>query len=160
MLKKFIDYIFEQEAQPTFAALYPSEVTAYRMYQWALSRGIENPVPTDKMHVTTMFSRRPVKYTPKGMFESSILIDPETYRIERLGSPKSALVLKFDSPQVREFWQAGIDKGASWDYNEFIPHMTLTYDGDDYTDSQITAMGLPPTSLRLIREDTKPLDIS
>jgi hypothetical protein len=39
------------------------------------------------------------------------------------------VVLKFDSPELAARWQAARDAGASWDYDGYHPHVTITYDG-------------------------------
>lgn len=41
-----------------------------------------------------------------------------------------AVVLRLDSPELQRRWRELRDAGASWDYPDYRPHVTITYDGD------------------------------
>lgn len=40
---------------------------------------------------------------------------------------EGAVVLRFSSNSLRQRWQEFRDGGASWDYDEYLPHVTISY---------------------------------
>lgn len=97
---------------------------------WAASQGIATTLAPDDMHVTVAFSRAPVDWsqlTPDP-FRATVLGGARAvYQFPPRSTPNGALVLKFASPQLAGRWQEFRDAGASWDFPEYQPHITLTY---------------------------------
>lgn len=102
---------------------------------WAKEQGFKTTLPPADMHVTLAFSRNPVDWD---LVESTR--PPDRYTIgdapanEREVKPlgdKGAMVLAFRSAGLTDRWQQIKDAGASWDFPEYKPHVTITYDAGD-----------------------------
>lgn len=81
----------------------------HRLWQWA---GSDGPL------------RGRIQYSYQRNFEQHIYADRA---VTQLGSD-GAVVLRFDSKPLQSRHQYFLDHGASWDYDEYRPHITLTYD--------------------------------
>ena len=95
--------------------------------RWARAAGFASTLPADDMHVTIAFSRAPVDWArlePDRAPLTIALAAKGPQRIKRLGK---AVVLRFTAPALTARWRAFRQAGASWDYPEYQPHVTLTY---------------------------------
>lgn len=97
------------------------------------AQGIETTLPADDLHVTIAFSREPVDWIEVGESWSgserngNLEITPGGARVmERLGDG-SAVVMIFASSDLRWRHEAIKEKGASWDWPDYQPHITLSY---------------------------------
>lgn len=85
---------------------------------------IPNPVPRDKIHSTICYSRINVPYTTAvGSFEvaSKGILEVWDTQDGRI------LVLVLDSDYLKTRHQYARILGATYDFDEFIPHITLSY---------------------------------
>lgn len=98
---------------------------------WAKSQGFTTTLPAEDLHVTIAYSREPVDWIKAGRD----LWDNEkgTFTVAS-GGPRivekfgNAIVLVFASDRL--YWRhMDIRRiGASWDYPDFNPHVTITYE--------------------------------
>jgi HK97 family phage portal protein len=101
---------------------------------WAKRQGFAAPLAESDLHVTIAYSRARVDWMRAGQdWESDrngdLVVPPGGPRIvERLGS-EGAIVLKFASWALARRHHEICEAGASWDYPEYQPHVTITYDG-------------------------------
>lgn len=97
---------------------------------WAKSQGFNSSL-SDDMHVTICYSRSPVNSVePK---TDNLTLDESTdshRKVSPLGDG-GAIVLHIESNELRTRWQEFRDAGASWDYDGYNPHITISYDGKD-----------------------------
>ena len=105
------------------------------LQEWALANGFSKPLEDDDFHCTVCYSRGSRFDTSdiygKGKF---ITLHPSDYKsVEPLGT-EGAVVLKFVSKELEKTWKDCIDKGASWDYEGFTPHITITYSNAEGVD--------------------------
>lgn len=110
---------------------------------WARASGFTNILPASEMHVTLVWSNKPVDWTKApeaaGYSEGAYLGKGGMRMLDTFGPPDSPVtVLLFSSTAFsarhREINEA---TGATWDYPEFNPHVTI-------------AVGTPPADLRTI----------
>lgn len=98
---------------------------------WAKANGFESTLPADDMHVTVLYSRQPVDPMKMGRDwredeKGQITVRPGGPRsIERLG--ENAVVLRFACPDLDWRHRDMIEAGGSHDYDEYQPHVTLSY---------------------------------
>jgi uncharacterized protein len=123
--------VASKDAQVTDAAprtLYVRRdvVNAAAIKKWAKAQGFASVV--DDMHVTIAHSGTPVDWMKVGTSWSGKLELPEggPRLVERLG-PK-AIVLLFTADELRWRHEAVLSAGGSYDFDEYQPHITLTYD--------------------------------
>lgn len=96
------------------------------LYDYALSLGITEP--TLNMHVTLAYSRDPVDWD-----HNTFQMDPRPLTIS--GGDRAltqfdggAVVLELESRALSQRWAQFVMAGASWDYPDFRPHITLGYE--------------------------------
>ena len=89
-------------------------------------RQVGFPVSIPDMHVTIVFSKKKMDWTavPPQLDSIRVSEDGDLRTIERFGD--EAIVLTFMSDDLQERWQEFIDAGASFDYDQYRPHITLT----------------------------------
>lgn len=101
---------------------------------WAQEIGIQTTLPADEMHVTIVYSKTPFMsedyLTPLNI--AAPWTDRKIVRGGRRGLDKfgEALVLKIESLDLTEEWLWHRKAGASWDWEEYRPHVTITYSAD------------------------------
>lgn len=102
---------------------------------WAKKLGFKTTLPADDMHVTVLYSRMPVDPIAMGSTYSDnekgeIAIKPGGPRaVEKLG--ESAVVLLFASDDLSWRHRGMVEAGASHDFSDYQPHVTITYDAGD-----------------------------
>ena len=101
------------------------------LVRWAKQQGFASTVPAAEMHVTVAFSRAPVDWIAMGNpWGAKLEIEPGGPRVvEQLGD-KGAVVLLFASDELTWRHDSMCERGCSWDYDSFQPHVTITYEGD------------------------------
>ena len=110
----------------------PAKLVAY-----ARGLGLPQIVPAAELHTTVLYSRKPVdwfKLSDGFEYESSLTV-PEggARKLERLGD-EGAIVLRFASDQLEWSHKRKIREGASHDFPEYLPHVTLGFDPNGTVD--------------------------
>lgn len=130
----------EGVAKPLYASR--AVTNAADIIAWAQSQGFKTTLPADDMHVTVAYSSQPVDGSRAGNTTPSVIINGGTRTVEPLGDD-GAVVLKFSSDEMQARWKQYRDAGASWDYEGYTPHVTLTYDADGIDLSKVTPYAGP-----------------
>jgi len=81
----------------------------------------------DDMHVTVTYSRTPVDWLAMGeSYARTVLVAEGGPRVHELFGPDGdTLVLSFASDDLRWRHESMIERGASWDWADYQPHITL-----------------------------------
>jgi phage-related protein (TIGR01555 family) len=99
---------------------------------WAKSQGFETTTPADELHVTVTLSRRPVDWLKMGDTwaehgDGKLTVNAGGPRmVERLGD-EGAVVLLFASSHLAWRHEEMVRNGASWDFPDYTPHVTISY---------------------------------
>lgn len=109
-------------------------LNADELHAWATAAGIPNLVPPSEMHVTQVYSRKPVSLSP---MDDTVVVKRQ---IKPLGD-KGALVLSFESDALQARHTQALAAGASHDWPGYQPHVTLSYGAGDIDATKLT----PPT---------------
>lgn len=126
--------INEVEATPVYISR--PLLNGKELKEWAETQGFESTLDSDDMHVTVVYSS--TAFTPSEVYGGEIVIPAsEDRHIEALGD-EGAMVLKFDSEELQQEWQQYQDMGASHDFDDYVTHVTITYDGDDIDTGQMS----------------------
>ncbi|UVD36563.1 hypothetical protein RCXUPER_145 [Rhodobacter phage RcXuper] len=133
--------------------VYRPLLNAAALSRYAEAIGLKNVVLPVDMHVTVAYSREPVDWNVDAFRrdQSTILATGGERRISKFGD---SVVLEFQSKEISQRWAAMIMAGASWDYPEYRPHVTIAVDPSARVDNII-----PPTiDLRFGPERREELD--
>lgn len=96
--------------------------------------GVPNVLSEDDIHSTLIYSRNEFNHIPsKENFKFST-IGPNNSRESRLDIFGNALVIKIYSKQMEDRHKEIMENNpeATYDYPEYIPHITISYDIQDY----------------------------
>lgn len=106
-------------------------VNADDIIAWAKAQGFTSTIPADDLHVTIAFSRRAVDWMKVGTDwhgddKGELVVAPGGARLlEKLG--ENAQVLLFNSSALAWRHEQIKEAGASWDWPEYQPHITISY---------------------------------
>lgn len=104
---------------------------------WAKAQGFASTLDADDLHVTVALSRTPVDWmAADAMTSETVKVDAGGPRlVEKFNG--GAVVLLFKSWELAWRWRDFKDIGASWDWPDYQPHITLTYDAGDVDLSKV-----------------------
>src|SRR5690606_4632990 len=102
---------------------------------WARSQGFKSVTDADELHVTVLYSRAAVDGMKMGETwdqneKGEITVQPGGARIVEPLGDKGAIVLLFNSSELSWRHRNMIELGASHDYDDYQPHVTITYNGE------------------------------
>ena len=100
---------------------------AVDIIKWAKSQGFEKTVQPHDMHVTVAHSSDAVDWPAQD--DDAIVIKSQRGRVVEPLGDEGAVVLKFASPSLdRRFNELCKVHGCSWDYPDYSPHVSISYD--------------------------------
>lgn len=120
------------DAKPRTLYVSRKLLNADEFIAWATGQGFETTLDADDLHVTVALSREAVDWMKVGENWTSgpdgkLTVVPGGARlVEPLGD-KGAIVLLFNSSELAWRHMAIREAGASWDWPEYQPHVTITY---------------------------------
>lgn len=105
-------------------------LNAAEIKRWAREQGF--PSSVDDMHVTIAFSRKPVDWMAVGdSYAENVEVNAGGARLmERFGETGDAIVLLFNSSELAWRHHEIREAGASWDWPDYQPHITVSYAGE------------------------------
>lgn len=107
-------------------------INADDLINWAKANGFTKTVPPDQMHVTLVYSKTPVDWSQFTPHEGRVINLKSDRSLKHFD--KGAVVLTFDSEALKKRHQEFMDGGASFDYDEYTPHVTISYEGNGSVD--------------------------
>jgi len=117
-------------------------VNAKQLKEWVKAQGL---VPVEDPHVTIVYSKKKVDLEPK---DDEVIIDKITGS-GILGKEK-VLVLFVKSKKLTARHNRAKRLGATWDYDSYKPHITISVDGKELKE-------LPDFEIKLGKEIIKPI---
>lgn len=155
------DAWFFADARPVPLYVQRKLLNAADLIAWAKDNGFDTTLPADDMHVTVLYSRTSVDPMKMGETWTSeadggLTVKPGGPRaIEKLG--ENAVVLLFSSWSLTSRHNEMVAAGASHDYAEYQPHVTISYGVPEGVD--IDAIKPFAGELRFGPELFEPLDL-
>jgi len=122
------------------------------VYDWFKNQGVDME-DKENLHCTISFSRKEFNHIPN--MEDVIVKQSDFIGIEPLGDD-GATVLKFNSEDMQKRFNKCMSDGATYDYDSYIPHITLTYNGKYL---ELDKIKMPNFDLILGSEKVEPLDL-
>ena len=122
---------FAAQGGSSFAPLYVSRklLNTGPLLAWAKRQGLTPTVPADDLHVTVLHSKKAVDWfgmAGEGWDWAALEVAEGGPRfVERFGD---ATVLRFTDPSLRYRHESMIERGASSDFPDYKPHVTISYD--------------------------------
>lgn len=109
----------------TYVSATFDEDTIERLVNLQKELGLLNPVPREKLHTTIVYSRKWIPFQPvKALGNLAVNAWLESWDTKY----GTTLVLKFDSPMLKERHEYANILGATYDFDEYKAHVTLSYD--------------------------------
>lgn len=101
------------------------------LLKWAREAGIPNLVPAADLHVTVLHSKAAVDWfalSDGWAYNAELKVgEGGARKVERFGD---AIVLRFASDDLSWSHRRRIDRGASHDHPDYLPHVTIGFDPD------------------------------
>ncbi len=116
---------FNEVGKGTYAAVKFSDTTLDFLEELQNKLQLFDPVPRDKLHSTICFSRVKINYMP--ITEKMPIGTPAALGVFEHNN-KRALVLILDSSYLNMRHEYAMILGATYDFPEYKPHITLSYD--------------------------------
>lgn len=117
--------MFTNHIKGTYVACKFSDETLDAIQKIQEELRVPNPVPRDELHSTIVYSTEYVPFipddSPEHLSESAYLRVFET-------PTKNVLVLAYDSEYLQKRHYYGNLLGATYDFEEYIPHITIAKD--------------------------------
>ena len=127
-------YEDKKEAAGTYAAAKLSDKTKKLIKQYFKDNEIPDPCDVDDMHCTILYSRKHLPdYQAAGEYDTPIVGKNGKFEIWPTRDKKAnVLVLHLSSPEMTKRHKFLMkEHGATYDFDEYKPHVTFTYDFGD-----------------------------
>jgi hypothetical protein len=163
---KITEIIMENENKKgTYAAYHFSDETTTTLKEFCEANNIPNALNPEDFHSTLLYSRKYLPdYEPAGCLDQPLIATPIGFEVWT--SPANAfkenetkcLILKYECKgQVERFNQLMSEHEATYDYDEYKPHVTLSYDIGDFDISELDISQIPP--LEAVEEYAEELNL-
>jgi len=119
----------DAEVKTLYVCRYLSEDSAKDLKAWAKKNGFKKVLDPDQMHVTVALSKKPVNWDQLSPIEDILTIKDGSRSVDPLGDD-GAVVLKIKSKALSKRWEQFCDMGCSWEHDDYMPHITITYKGE------------------------------
>ncbi len=120
----------EEKAKPLYIGVRFDEDTQNKIMEFIKKEGIKKPISKDDIHLTLIYSKKPVTgyVAPKDIEYTGTFKE-----FKLLGDDNDCLVIVLNSEDFVDRQKELMDDlGASFDYDEYTPHITLSYDAKDF----------------------------
>ncbi len=115
--------------EPKTLFVYRPVLNGDEILVWAAEAGLHPELPATDLHVTIAHSCKLVSWAAIPRVAPGELVAGFLgFREVKLLGPGPALVLKFYCDALWGRWREVLDRGASWDFPGYQPHITLGYD--------------------------------
>lgn len=150
--------LFELQEPKTTAGLYVAAYftpeTESSLEQFLHDHAIPEPIPADKFHTTIVYSRKAVYWRAETDINQPA--EPLAWEVWLDHKKKHILVLKLKSGYLFDRHKLAMDRGASYDFPQYNPHITFSYDvGPGFDASNLP---LPQFEIVIDKEIAKPID--
>lgn len=102
-------------------------LNASEVVDWAKSQGFPTTMEPGQLHVTVAYSKTPIEWPEPTSYGNVEVPFGQNRMVEPLGDG-GAMVLRFHSPELEAGWKRFMDAGASWDFDGYKPHVTVSWD--------------------------------
>ncbi len=125
--------------QGTYAGVNYSPESVQAIETFNKKHNIPNPIAPGKIHTTLLYSRKFLpNYKPQGTLSTPLTATFDSFVVWKTTPPNpnqtpwNCLVMKLKCPELVELHKKYMDEHqATYDYDEYSPHVTLSYNIGD-----------------------------
>lgn len=123
----------DETTEGTYAGFRLDTDSEKALMQAIKSMNIPNPVSQEELHITLLYSRKFLPdYEPAA--DTNIEVRPLKFNVFNGRDGSKILVILLDCAEcLKRHFKLMRDHTATYDFPEYIPHITLSYDIGDYT---------------------------
>ncbi len=137
---KLRDLLNEKRTKPiekgTFIGVRVSTSSTHKVMDVIEDIDVPNPLGTKDMHLTVIYSKTHINdLKPRGKLDEPFTITPKEFHIFPSQEGKTnSLVIKMTAPELKARHKEIMDNHpeATYDFDEYIPHLTISYDCGDF----------------------------
>lgn len=164
---KMQDLLEKQEQQKgTYAGIRYDKATTDAIAKYIKDNNIPNAIKADKIHTTLLYSRKHCPdYIPGGMYKKPYVATPEEFAVWETnpdaGPKTKCLILKLKCQGlVDRHNELMKEHGATYDYAQYQPHVTLSYDIEDLDVDKLPDIRDTVKQLNAVEEYGEDLDLN
>lgn len=146
--------LFEEQAPGTYVGVRFTPETIEGLTAFQKEIGVPNPLNPEKFHATVVYSREPVEWTPQTDLTKEDVEASGWDVFENRRDGTKCLVLRLSSEFLQERFDTAIEAGATHDFPDYKPHITLSYDIGTF---ETRKLALPEFPIVLDHEYVEPL---
>jgi hypothetical protein len=160
-LETLSEALKESPTRGTYVAVNFSKDTAKRIKAFIKKYNIPNPLATNKLHTTIIYSR---KYLPEfktqGKLDEPWVGKPSKLEIFKSREGNNCLVVLFTCKEaVARHKEIMKDHEATYGFPEFKTHFTLSYDSGDFDPDSIKNLKDELGDIEIVEEYTEDLNL-
>ena len=130
-----------------------TEDSTKKLSEWIKDNNVIEPVEDEDFHITTTYSKVDPEQEIIPSEKNNIRLDHKEFSIATYGL---ALVIEVESKDLETIHKSAIDSGASYDYETYKPHITISYNAE--ANENIIPLIFPPDfDIVLSHEEVEPL---
>lgn len=155
--------LFEEKKQGTYAGVKFDTETNKALHKYMSDNDIPTSVRPDKLHSTLLYSRKHLpNYEPQGKIDPPWIGKPKKFDVwPSKDSGTDCLVLEYDCPElVKRHKELMKEHDATYDFPDFKPHVTLSYDIGDLDVSALPDIKKAIPELKIVEEYKEDLDLN
>lgn len=138
-MKSFRDYLMETEnaahKKGTYASLDLNKKSQKHLFTWLSKHDFKNIVEPSEYHCTVLSSRKAVPEVDKWEIDLPIVVHAAGWKIFPTKDDKKCLVLEVQNSKISDIhYKAEEELGATWDFPDFVPHITVCLDYKEDTE--------------------------
>ncbi|QPI17879.1 hypothetical protein POP12_087 [Pectobacterium phage POP12] len=157
-MKSFKDFVNPTSENGLYMKVKYSENSLELVKKLQEKLQLKNPVSLNKIHTTVVYSRKHVDIFPSlDVYEKASIVGLDVWDTKY----GKTVVAFLDSPYLHERFNDAMEAGATYDYPDYKPHITLSYDAgnDVFFDFKKYTVQFP-IDLFIVSEHTEELDFN
>lgn len=119
--------LFEEQAPGTYVGVRFSPETVAALTEFQKANDIPNPLSAENFHTTVIYSREPIAWEARDDLGDEDCAT-KGWEVFVTKDKSRCLVLLLDSLYLQSRFDVGIERGATHDFPDYKPHITLSYD--------------------------------
>ena len=121
----------ETHSDGTYISAQLSKVDSKNLYEWCLDNKIPNLADPEQYHATIIYSRKGIPEVKTFKFDTPITASIEGWDIFPTQTGGKCLVARLESSELTKYHKTIMSEyKATFDYDSYKPHITVSYDYD------------------------------